>query len=172
MLDAIQRNDLLTENLWWVRTIISKNMLLIQALRLDYDDVFQDLCMVALKAIDNFDPAKSVSIATHVMSRMQYEVKNLKHRYIPHGMTASRNKDIAFLSLDYRSDTGLSVEIPCEDSYSQFEVDDILSLLSPAERGVVTEKMEGVYHRRKEQRALLDTASQKIAHFYNERNVV
>lgn len=172
MLDAISRNDLLTENLWWVRTIISRNMLLIRALRLDYDDVFQDLCIVALKAIDNFDPNRSDSIATHVMSRMQYEIKNLKRRYIPHGMTAAKNIDIAFLSLDYQSDTGLSLDVPCEDSHSQFEVEDILTELTPAERGVLKEKMEGVYHRKKEQRALLAAASQKITNFYNERSAV
>ena len=171
-MDVNTRNELLIENLWWVRTIISRNNLLIQSLRLDYDDVFQDLCMVALKAIDNFDSRKSDSMSTHVMSRMQYEIKNLKRRYIPHGMTAARNSNISFRSLDYQFNNGLHMEIPCEDSYSNLDMEDILSLLSPTERGVVLEKMEGVYHRKKEQRAILATASQKIMNVYNKGGAV
>jgi len=159
------RNELLTENLNWVQRVINRNKLLIHALHLDYDDVYQDLCIAALHAIEHFDPEKSSSLQTHVMSRMQYEIKNLKRRYKPHGMTALNSADVVVLSLDYTGLDGFTIEIPCEDPCDWIDTTDILSPLSSAEREVVIEKVDGVYHRKKEQQNLLSSAAAKIMHF-------
>lgn len=170
-MDVITRNELLIQYEPVVKWTIKHNRSLIQALRLDADDVYQDLCIAAMKAIDCFDPRKSDSLKTHLVSRLQYEVKNLKKRCNPHGLTGARGVDVIFISLDYQPKECRQMEIPVEAPYSLAEFKEALTLLSPAEKEVVVEKVQGVYHRKKEQRALLAAAQQKITDYY-ERSVV
>jgi len=171
-LDIITRNELLIQYEPVVKWAIKHNWTLIQALRLDTNDVYQDLCIAAMKAIDCFDSQKSASLKTHLESRLQYEVKNLKKRYSPHGMTGVRDTDVIFISLDYQPEECRQVEIPVEAPYGLAEFKEALTLLSPDEREVVEEKVQGVYHRKKEQRALLAAAQEKITNYYERSAAV
>lgn len=169
-MDVITRNELLIQYEPMVKWAIKFNWPLIQALHLDVDDVYQDLCIAAMKAIDCFDPQKSASLKTHLASRLQYEVRNLKRYYKSYGMTGKQVTDVIFVSLDYQSEEYQQVEIPVEAPYSLAEFKEALTLLSPDEREVVEEKVHGVYHQKKEQRAILAAAQQKITNYY-ERSV-
>lgn len=169
-MDVITRNELFIQYEPVVKWAIKRNRPLIQALCLDADDVYQDLCIAAMRAIDCYDPQKSVSLKTHLASRLQYEVKNLKKRYGFHGLTGAQSTDVIFISLDYQPRDCRQMEIPVEAPYSLVEFKEALALLSPAEREVVEEKTQGVYHRKKEQRTLLAAAQQKITNYY-ERSV-
>jgi len=171
-LDVITRNELLIQYEPVVKWTIKHNWPLIQALHLNADDVYQDLCIAAMKAIDCFDSQKSNSLKTHLESRLQYEVKNLKKRYRPHGLTGAHDADVIFISLDYQPKECRQVEIPVEAPYSMVEFKEALTILSPDEREVVEEKVQGVYHRKKEQRALLAAAQQKITNYYERSAVV
>jgi len=171
-LDVITRNELLIQYEPVVKWTIKRNWPLIRALNLDADDVYQDLCIAAMKAIDCFDPRKSDSLKTHLVSRLQYEVKNLKKRYNLHGLTGVKGIDVIFISMDYQPEECRQVEIPVESPYGLAEFKEALTLLSPDEREVVEEKVQGVYHRKKEQRALLAAAQEKITNYYERSTAV
>lgn len=165
-MDVITRNELLIQYEPVVRWTIKCNWTLIRALGLDMDDVYQDLCIAAMKAIDAFDPHRSDSLKTHVICKLQYEVKNLKQRYKPHGLTGAQRADVVFCSLDYQPEQYRQLEIPVEAPYGLAELKEALSSLSPDERELIEEKARGIYHRKKEQRALLEATIHKLAGYY------
>ena len=136
-MNAITRNELFVQYEPVVKWTIKRNWSLIRALNLDADDVYQDLCIAAMKAIDCFDPRKSDSLKTHLVSRLQYEVKNLKKRYNLHGLTGTKGIDVIFMSLDYQTEECRKMEIPEEAPYGLAEFKEALTLLSPDEREVV-----------------------------------
>ena len=165
-MDVNTRNELLVENLLWVQRIVNTNRGLIQALHLNFDDVYQDLCITALHAIEHFDSSKSDSLRVHVISRMQYEIRNLKRKYKPHGLTAVTSSEVFVLSLDAENEYGYGIDIPFEADFGQVELTEALSQLSPGERGVVQERMGGAYLRRKDKLTMFSLAAEKIKEYY------
>ena len=70
-MDSISRNEIFLENEGMIWRVMRHNWPLICALRLDRDDVYQELAMAALNAIDNFDPARSECIQAHIWMKLQ-----------------------------------------------------------------------------------------------------
>ena len=70
-MDSISRNEIFLENEGMIWRVMRHNWPLICALRLDRDDVYQELAMAALSAIDNFDPARSECIQAHIWMKLQ-----------------------------------------------------------------------------------------------------
>lgn len=167
-MDISIRNDLFLQYEPVIRWTIKRNYALIQALCLDISDVYQDFCIAAMRAIDGFDPRKSDSLKTHLVCRLQYEVKNLKRRYKPYGMTGAQPAGVVFCSIDYQPDTTCRLKIPVEAPYDLVEFHEALDLLTLAERNAVEEKMQGSYQHKKQQRALLTTAAEKLSQYYEK----
>lgn len=150
----------------WVMKI---NAPLISAMRLDRDDVFQDLSIAAILAIDGFNPEKCDSLFTHLVSRLQYEILRMKKRYVKQGVTGSGQQDIQFLSLDIMVD-GMGPEVRSESPYELVELIDVLSQLPKAQQTVIIEKISGNYHWKRQDPSLLDEARDVIRTCY-ERGV-
>ena len=55
-MDFTSRNEIFLENEGMIRRVMRRNWPLICAMRLDRDDVYQELAIAALNAIDTFDP--------------------------------------------------------------------------------------------------------------------
>lgn len=75
---AQERNALVEAHLgciWWT---INKNRRLISAVGLEDDDVFQQLAVRMIHAIENFDPDKGKDLEQHIFAQLQYEVLNCK----------------------------------------------------------------------------------------------
>lgn len=73
-----ERNALVEAHLgciWWT---INKNRRLISAVGLEDDDVFQQLAIRMIRAIENFDPDKGKDLEQHIFAQLQYEVLNCK----------------------------------------------------------------------------------------------
>lgn len=165
-MDINTRNKTLCEfeNLiWWV---INKNRPLICALRLDVEDVFQDLSIVAMKAIEGFDSTRSDSMFTHVRVKLQYEILNQKHNYKPCGVTGRNSKCVRITSLDGFYEDGQSLEIPYEADYSEAEINTLFSLLEPAELYALRMKINGEQIRRKQHLIDLEAARHKLSEAY------
>lgn len=65
-MDAITRNNIFIENMELINRTMHRHRLLLFALHLDRDDVYQELAIAALRAIESFDPvgptlSKSIS---------------------------------------------------------------------------------------------------------------
>lgn len=65
-MDAITRNNIFIENMELINRTMHRHRLLLFALHLDRDDVYQELAIAALRAIESFDPSRSNSIKVHI----------------------------------------------------------------------------------------------------------
>lgn len=136
-------------------------MSLIQAMRLDVDDVYQDFCVAAMNAIDTFDEKRSDSLKTHVATKLMYEAKNLKRKYRPYGFTGTIDGSAIYCSLDNARDGYGQLEVPVEAPYVNVEMRELLAMLSLDELRVLQEALDGVYHRKKEQKELITGIKEK-----------
>ena len=87
-MDFTTRNDTFLENENMIRRVMRRNLPLIHALRLEWDDVYQELAIAALRAIESFDPSRSNSIKVHIWAKLQYAILDIKERHKPHGLAA------------------------------------------------------------------------------------
>ena len=62
-------------------------------MRLDWDDVYQELAMAALSAIETFDPTRSECIQAHIWMKLQYAVLTIKRQHRPCGLTGFGNRE-------------------------------------------------------------------------------
>lgn len=73
-----ERNALVETHLgciWWT---INKNRRLINAVGLDDEDVFRQLAIRMIRAVENYDPDKGKDLEQHIFAQLQYEVLNCK----------------------------------------------------------------------------------------------
>ena len=81
-----ERNTLVETHLgciWWT---INKNRRLISAAGLDDEDVFQQLAVRMIRAVENYDPDKGKDLEQHIFAQLQYEVLNCKDAAKLHGV--------------------------------------------------------------------------------------
>ena len=86
-MDFIERNEIFMDNEGMIRRVMRRNWALICAMRLDWDDVYQELAMAALNAIETFDPMRSECIQAHIWMKLQYAILTIKRQYRPCGLT-------------------------------------------------------------------------------------
>lgn len=83
-----QRNRIVEEHLWCVRTVMKQNAALIRAAHLDRDDVYQQLCLRLIRAVEGFDPEKG-ELEQHIFAQLKFELLNCKHPYRTTGLTGA-----------------------------------------------------------------------------------
>ena len=95
-----ERNEIFMDNEGMIWRVMRRNWPLISAMRLDKDDVYQELALAALNAIETFDPMRSACIQAHIWMQLQYAVLDIKRRYKPCGMTCMGRQRPVVVSLD------------------------------------------------------------------------
>lgn len=81
-----QRNQLVEAHLWCIDKVIQQNSHLMQKMRLDYDDVYQQLAIRLIMAVSGFDPAKG-KLKQHIFAQLGYEFKHCIGTCHVHGIT-------------------------------------------------------------------------------------
>ena len=71
------RNRIVEEHLHCIDTVIWQNWTLIQAARLERDDVYQQLAIRLIRCVDTYDPAKG-SLKKRIYAQLKYELLNCK----------------------------------------------------------------------------------------------
>ena len=105
-----ERNRIVEEHLHCINTVIWQNWSLIQAARLERDDVYQQLALRLIRAVDTFDPEKG-ELGKHLHAQLQYEMLNCKDSRRRYGFTgAPYDLRGAVLSLDAYSNDQLSYD--------------------------------------------------------------
>lgn len=99
-MDFIERNEIFMDNEGMIRRVMRRNWALICAMRLDWDDVYQELAMAALSAIETFDPTRSECIQAHIWMKLQYAVLTIKRQHRPCGITGQNKVRTVVVSLD------------------------------------------------------------------------
>lgn len=92
-MDFIERNEIFMDNEGMIRRVMRRNWALICAMRLDWDDVYQELAMAALSAIETFDPTRSECIQANIWMKLQYAVLTIKRQHRPCGLTGFGNRE-------------------------------------------------------------------------------
>lgn len=172
-MDTMIRNNIFLENEDLIRNTIRRHWPLIRALRLERDDVYQELAMAALAAIDAFDESRSNSIQAHIWMQLQYAILGLKRKHRPGGLTQFCQWRPVIVSLECVEGLGelLEKEQPMEDALSP-ELKKALSKLEPSERDAVIRYLNGGAPRRKAQIRDLNTAFDKLRVYYVEHHCV
>lgn len=94
-----ERNRIVEENLYRIKNTIRRNRALMEAVRLDYDDVYQQLAIRLIRCVEGFDPEKG-KLGQHINAQLQYELLNCKDSRTLYGFTrAPRDLRGAVISL-------------------------------------------------------------------------
>ena len=92
-MNSLERNDIFLVKVGLIRRVMRRNWALICAMHLDWDDVYQELAMAALNAIETFDPMRSECIQAHIWMKLQYAVLTIKRQHRPCGLTGFGNRE-------------------------------------------------------------------------------
>ena len=76
-LTITERNRIVEDHLHYIDRVIRKNRRLMKAARLDHDDVYQQLALRLIRAVEGYDPDKS-ELGAHIWAQLQYEMLNCK----------------------------------------------------------------------------------------------
>jgi len=100
-----QRNDLVTQYLWCIDSVIRQNYSLMRAAHLDRDDVYQALAMRLIRAVELYRPGPK-SLKSYIFMQLKYELLNCKSARARYGFRAAPY-DLrgAVISLDTLMDT-------------------------------------------------------------------
>ena len=84
------RNRIVEEHLHCINTVIWQNWSLIQAARLERDDVYQQLAIRLIRCVDTYDPSKG-PLKKRIYAQLKYELLNwgTLSPWMPFGRTAS-----------------------------------------------------------------------------------
>jgi len=160
------RNDYMVHHDHMIRAAIRRNWTLLKALRLETEDVYQELAMAMLKAADSYDPARSDSIDAYINAKLQYAVLDLKRKHKPGGMTGCKGKRVAVSSIERFYEDGEMLEVPVCDAYDEGFMAEALAVLTASESEALRQNMDGCKPRTREQRDTLESAREKVRNFY------
>lgn len=167
-MDIITRNTIFMEHLDLIHRTLRRNCLLLYALHLERDDVYQELAMAALQAIESFDDSRSDSITVHIWAQLQYAILTIKRRHRPHGFTAVGLSSPVVWSLELSEECGYQIAADSheEDLLCEKRLRQALSRLDPSERQAVILYLDGIRPKQRAERDMLDTAMKKLREFY------
>lgn len=167
-MDTITRNDLFFDYNDMIRRIMRRNRLLLYALRLEQEDVYQELAMAALMAIDAFDPSRSSSMEVHVWMKLQYAMLTMKQQHKPGGLTGLRGLRPCLCSVEFEEELGHPLAAPTvSDAQEADQLQQALTRLAPEEREVVIRYLEGVRPRWTKEKLYFAAALDKLKVYYN-----
>ncbi|MDE7244201.1 MAG: hypothetical protein K2O18_09535 [Oscillospiraceae bacterium] len=83
-----ERNELVMEYLWCIDCVIRQNYTLVQAARLDRDDVYQSLALRLIRAVELYKPGAR-SLKGYIFSQLKYELLTCKSSKARYGFCAA-----------------------------------------------------------------------------------
>ena len=164
-MESIRRNEIFMENEDMIRRTIRRHWPLLCALRLDVDDVYQELAIAALNAIDGFDPRRSDSVRVHIWAKLQYAVLDIKRQSCPCGITGLDGERPIVLSVELAKEHGHPpvAEEQRESAGLSPQLHAALSRLDESERQAVIRYLDG---QKPEKKSAFDSALDKIRCYY------
>lgn len=88
-----QRNAIVENHLWCVKTVMKQNRAIIRAAKLDTDDVYQQLALRLIRAVMSYDPEKS-NLEQHIFAQLRMELQKTAHSSVI-SLDAYRMRDAA-----------------------------------------------------------------------------
>ena len=168
-MDTMTRNHIFMENIDLINCTLRRHRLLLYALHLELDDVYQELAIAALQAIDTYDDRRCDSITVHIWAKLQYAVLTIKRRNKPHGIMACEGFAPGVLSLELSEDYGYPAVAETgsdDDLIREKRLRQALARLEPQERRAVLDYLDGMKPARRSEKNSFDAALEKLRDFY------
>lgn len=168
-MDINTRNRIFMENQDLILRTMKRNRLLLRAMGLEWDDVYQDLAIAVLNAIDSFDPQRSDNIQAHIWMKLQYAILDMKRQDRPHGLTGTGSVKPQCWSVELREELGFPLSAPAHEEFEDIRnhrLRQAMSRLQPQERAVIILFMDGVKPRKKAEITQLETVLGKLRDLY------
>ena len=110
-----ERNEIFMELERPIWCVINQNRRVLAILHADLDDVYQDLALCAIRAIDRYDPQKSTaSVKTFAMKNVEAQIKKVFEYFRCRGFggRAARHLESGVVvSLDFMLEAGLQFAV-------------------------------------------------------------
>ena len=159
-----QRNQQFDEYTGIINSTVYNHQSLLKALRIEAEDLKQELAIVLLQAIEKFDPSRGAKASTYYFQQLRYGVLNLWRE-------SSREKRLAninALPLVYQNNDG--EEVLREPSYEEdFEtaliVDEFMGALSEHEKTVLDRVLDGHEPEDKRHKRYMEIIQRKAKRF-------
>ena len=160
-----ERNDIFMDNEGMIWRVMRRNWPLISAMRLDRDDVYQELALAALNAIEAFDPMRSECIQAHIWMQLQYAILDIERRYKPCGLTCTGKQRpiVVSLSQSEAMEQFLAAEPQSETPELSPQMRQALARLDETERKAVIRYLNGQKTRRE---SAVRSALEKVRYYY------
>lgn len=85
----LERNRIVEEHLWCIDSVMRKNHALIRAARLDYEEVYQQLALRLIRAVETFDPDKGV-LRIHILAQLKAQYLQQAYSGVFAAMSSAR----------------------------------------------------------------------------------
>lgn len=115
-----ERNEIFfeLENQGVSRYVIRKNYHKLRAINADFDDLYQDLAMCTLRAIDRYQPGERATLKSFVVCNMEFFIKQWIVKAVMHGLSGKISyplPDVRVISLNDLMENGFDAVESMED---------------------------------------------------------
>ncbi|MCL2225089.1 MAG: hypothetical protein FWB96_09015 [Defluviitaleaceae bacterium] len=142
ILGNTERKPLATYNLKIIRFTVNRHHSMLQVLRMDGDDLAQELAICLLKAIERYDDSRGAKPSTYYFKALRYGVLQLWREQ----MRKIRVANLQAFSLTRSDEYGeeSTLDVPFVVNYDDdLMVQEFLQTLSEYERTTLARKMQG-----------------------------
>ncbi len=106
------RNYLFEEKAYLVNVTMNKHYRLIRACRMEDDDVYQQLSLRLVNALDKYDSSRCPNMDAYIMLQLRYELWNMKAGSKRTGVACAPKKSFSLVSLDAKEAAGYPARTP------------------------------------------------------------
>jgi len=137
-----QRNTIFEEYMNIIRYTVNRHYSVIKVLRMEAEDLTQELAICLLKAIECYEDDRGAKPSTYYFKALRYGVLNLWREQ----MRKIRLANLQAMSLTYTNEYGeeSDMDVPFTVDYDDaLMVEEFLKTLSECERTTITLRMQG-----------------------------
>lgn len=138
------RNYLFEEKEYLVNVTMNKHHRLLRACRMEDDDVYQELSLRLLEALDKYDAAKCPNIDAYLTLQLRYRLLNMRACGKLTGIPGAPKRGFSLLSLDARDKNCFMIQIPTYDEKPNvLWLEQEIASLPPVQRGTLNRLLSG-----------------------------
>jgi len=159
-----ERNKTFEEYQKLINFTVYQHKSLMEAMRMDADDLKQELAIYLLRAIERYDPTQGAKPSTYFSKILRYGVLDLWREHI----RLKRLANIQAVPLTYVNEDGeeVMIEVPYEEDHdTELLVRDFFRTLSRHERIALDRKLNGEDPEDKRHQRYMDIIKRKALRF-------
>lgn len=168
-MDITTRNHIFMDNIDLINRTLRRHRLTLYVLHIEPDDVYQELAIAALQAIDSYDDRRCDSVAVHIWLNLQNAILSIKRRNMPLGRAAYKNSVPGDLPLELYEDDDIAIADETgidNDVVREKRLRQALGRLEPQERRAVLDYLDGMKPARAAEKICFDMALKKLRAYY------